>query len=182
MHNELSLGGKTPERMRKSQSGFLVTMWHEIFCRANHQAPWDSKRKIRKHLPDKGGLQIMKTPAPIKQKPREEALCDSFTEFNSSMVEVETTSPSAKLNKTTTLARAGYVFTTTSDKIDAALTKIAPWRRNREFTQRKSHSMPAKIRPAAAKNPMNKNSVELLSAAIPRSSRQNFIWKSNEIG
>lgn len=117
----------------------------------------------------------MKTPPAIKQNPREEALCDSFTELNSSMVKDETTSPSAKLNKTTTLARAGYVFTTASAIIDAALVKTAPWRRNREFTQLKSQSMPAKIRPAAAKNPRNKNSVELLSAAIPRSSRQNFI-------
>ena len=44
--------------------------------------------------------------------------------------------------------------------------------------QLRSQSIPAPRRPVAAKNPMNRKNVELLSAAIPISSRKNFIRKT----
>ena len=62
------------------------------------------KRRGLDILPAKGGPQKIRAPPAIMQNPRQSALSDSFTDLNSSITYVDTTSPSPRLNIMTTAA------------------------------------------------------------------------------
>ena len=93
----------------------------------NHQAYWAGNRESTEYLPDKGGLPNVQTPLAIKLNPREDARWVSFTDLNNSTMKLDIVSPSAILNKTTTPARAGYVFATANNIIEIPDIKTAPW-------------------------------------------------------